>query len=350
MAAANSLLDIPCPDMRSGIEGGALGPEHRFLVYGGLTGWVGQKVVAMLSRGGYEVKGTQTRLENREAIAKELDEYKPTRIINCAGCTGKPNVSWCDHNKEQTVRANVIGCLTLVDVAHLRGIHVTNLTTGCIYSYNGAFSATKENSDGWNVSDVFSEADDPNFQGSWYSRTKSYVDRILFHSYPNVLSFRLRMPISDDLYKKNFVTKIKNYAKIINVPNSMSVLYDLLPLLAKMADQKYTGLYNFTNPGVISHNQVLDYFKEILEPTLTYTNFSQKEHDEHVKIPRSNNMLTTDKLEKAAKELGMALPDIHTAVKASFERMKKDGQVFEVLKRKNDGAGEPAAKRVKTDE
>jgi len=313
---STSSYKIPCP---------ALSKEARFLVFGGLTGWVGSKVVEMLQDGGYEVKGTQTRLENREAISKEIDTYKPTHIINCAGVTGKPNVSWCDSNKEATVRANVIGCLNLVDIAHLKEIHLTNLSTGCIYSYDGKYSQT-DSGDGWEVSDTYKESDEPNFHGSWYSRTKAYVDRILFAAYPNVLTFRLRMPISDDMAPKNFVTKINNYAKIINVPNSMSVLYDLLPLMVAMSNAKYKGLYNFTNPGVISHNQVLDYYKDIIDPTCTYVNFSQEEHDAYVKIPRSNNALTTTKLETAAKELGLALPGIHDAVKASFQRMKKNSQ------------------------
>lgn len=301
---------IPCPKLNE---------DNRFLVFGGLTGWVGQKVVAMISQGGYTVKGTQIRLENRAQIEAEIDEFKPTHIISCAGATGKPNVSWCDRNKETTVRANVIGTLNLIDVAHLRGIHVTNLSTGCIYCYDGPFKM--ENGE-WQISNNFTEEDEPNFLGSWYSRTKAYVDRILLHAYDNVLTLRLRMPISDDLYKKNFVTKIKNYAKIINVPNSMSVLYDLLPMLAGMANANYTGTYNFTNPGVISHNQVLDYYKEIIDPELVYENFTQEEHDELLKVPRSNNKLDTSKLEKAAEDLNLKLPEIHEAVKGAYRRMK----------------------------
>jgi len=305
-----SSYDIPCPK---------LDKKDRFIVFGGITGWVGATVVEMLEEGGYTVKGTQLRLENREAIEREFDSFKPTHVISCAGCTGTPNVSWCDSNRETTVRANVIGTLNLADVCFQRGLHLTNLSTGCIYSYEGKY---KMEGGSWKVPQDFTEKDDPNFIGSWYSRTKAYVDRILFHSYPNVLTMRLRMPISDDLHRKNFITKIKSYARIINVPNSMSVLYDLLPLMVAMADKKYTGLYNFTNPGVISHNQCLDYFKEIIDPTLTYTNFTQEEHDAHVKIPRSNNSLDTTKLETAAKELGLELPEIHTAVKACFTRMK----------------------------
>ena len=47
-----------------------------------------------------------------------------------AGLTGRPNVDWCESHKHETIRGNVVGVLTLVDVAHEKGIHVTNFATG----------------------------------------------------------------------------------------------------------------------------------------------------------------------------------------------------------------------------
>ena len=43
------------------------------------------------------------------------------------------------------------------------------------------------------------------------------------------------MPISDDLSPRNFITKISKYEKVVNIPNSMSVLYDLLPASIEMS-------------------------------------------------------------------------------------------------------------------
>ena len=54
--------------------------------------------------------------------------------------------------------------------------------------------------------------------------------RQLQRVYKNVLILRVRMPISDDLSPRNFITKISKYEKVVNIPNSMSVLYDLLPI------------------------------------------------------------------------------------------------------------------------
>jgi hypothetical protein len=59
------------------------------------------------------------------------------------------------------------------------------------------------------------------------------------------------MPISDDLHPRNFVTKITKYEKVVNIPNSMTLLHDLLPASIIMAENNVTGVYNFTNPGAI---------------------------------------------------------------------------------------------------
>jgi hypothetical protein len=37
----------------------------------------------------------------------------------------------------------------------------------------------------------------------------------------------------------------------------MTVLPELLPLSVEMAKRKLTGIMNFTNPGAISHNEIL---------------------------------------------------------------------------------------------
>lgn len=176
----------------------------------------------------------------------------------------------------------------------------------------------------WERESGFTEMEQPNFSGSWYSRTRGYVDGVLQGSYPNALTLRLRMPISDRLDKKNFITKIANYERIINVPNSMSVLHDLIPLMLTMSKNKYTGVYNFTNPGVISHNQVMELYKKYIDPTKTWTNWTLEEQNAVLSCERSNNALDTTKLVKAAAELKTDLPHIRESVERVFQRMKQN--------------------------
>ena len=101
-----------------------------YLVFGGKTGWIGQKMVAMLGEKGIKVKAAESRLENVEEVAKEIDAFKPTHVLNCAGLTGRPNVDWCEDHKDEVIRVNVIGTLGLLDACEVRGIHCTNFATG----------------------------------------------------------------------------------------------------------------------------------------------------------------------------------------------------------------------------
>lgn len=138
--------------------------------------------------------------------------------------------------------------------------------------------------------------------------------------YPTTCTLRVRMPISDDLSPRNFVTKIVSYARVVNVPNSMTVLTDLLPISLIMAERKLTGIYNFCNPGAISHNEVLDLYKKHVDPSYTYTNFTLDEQALILKAGRSNNTLDHTKLVNALPDVN--IPEIHVAMEGAMERMK----------------------------
>lgn len=260
---------------------------ERYLVFGGKTGWIGQKIVSLLKELGNEVICAESRLEERERIEAEIIRYKPDCIINAAGVTGRPNVDWCEDHKVETVRTNLIGTLNLFDIAHTKNIYVISFGTGCIYHYDENHLMNTEIG--------FTEDDEPNFKGSFYSYTKGMVDRLI-QIYPNVLNLRLRMPVSDDLNPRSFVTKITRYKKVVNIPNSMSVLSDLLPLIPEIVKKRLTGNLNFVNPGVISHNEILDMYKEYVDSNFIYCNFSIEEHDSILKAKRSNNCLDTSRL------------------------------------------------------
>lgn len=278
------------------------------LLFGGKSGWIGQKLVPILQESGYDVYCAESRLENRTDILNEIRRINPDAIVSTAGITGSPNVDWCEDHKQETLRSNVIGTLNLADITAMLGIHCTNLGTGCIYEYDSEHNL--ENLKG------FTEEDTPNFTGSFYSKTKAMVDGLLLN-YPNVLNLRIRMPISDDLHPKNFITKITKYKKVINIPNSMSILYDLLPLIPVMIERNLTGNYNFTNPGVISHNQILDLYKNYIDPTFSYENFTLDEQAKVLKAKRSNNCLDCSKLLKEFPHI----PSIQTSITEVFKRM-----------------------------
>jgi dTDP-4-dehydrorhamnose reductase len=277
----------------------------------GKTGWIGNKLGEYLTSQRLAWQFAETRMENRAELIAEIDRVKPCMVLNAAGVTGRPNVDWCEDHRQETIRANVIGLLNLCDITNARGIHMTNFATGCIYSYDAEHPIGGK---------TFTEDDAPNFTGSFYSLTKGLVERMVRDTYKNVLILRVRMPISDDLNPRNFITKISRYAKVVNIPNSMTILHDLLPIGVKAAQRGLTGVYNYTNPGAISHNQILDLYKKYIDPTFTYVNFTEEEQNKILKAGRSNNELNTAKLEAAFPELtGM---HVQKSIIGVFERMK----------------------------
>lgn len=270
--------------------------------------------VSLSLAGGIEVFKAESRLENREEVEKELDDIKPSHVLMAAGITGRPNIDWCEDNKPETIRTNVIGTLNIADLCYVKGIHCTVYATGCIFKYDETHPL------GSGVG--FVEDDKPNFDGSFYSQTKGYMEPLL-RCYPTCLILRVRMPVSDDLIHRNFVTKIVKYERVVNIPNSMTILHELLPASLAMAQAGLTGVYNFTNPGVISHNEVLDLYIKYIDPTYTYTNFSLEEQAKVIKADRSNNELDTTKL-MADMPDGIVINDIKTAFELCFQRMQKN--------------------------
>ena len=102
----------------------------RFLIWGG-NGWVAGLLYDLLKSQGRYVETTNVRMEDRPEVQRVLDEVKPTRVFNCAGKTGRPNVDWCDKYPLETVEANVIGTLALAYQCEMRDIHLTVFATGC---------------------------------------------------------------------------------------------------------------------------------------------------------------------------------------------------------------------------
>jgi dTDP-4-dehydrorhamnose reductase len=288
-----------------------------YLVFG-KNGWIGGMLIDLLKAQGKTYHLADSRTYDRAALEAEIEKYKPTHILNAAGVTGRPNVDWCEDHKAETIRSNVIGTLNVADVCAQKNIYHMLYATGCIFEYDGAKHVIG--------GPGFTEEDKPNFHASYYSHTKAMVEDML-HAYPTTCTLRVRMPISDDLSPRNFVTKIVKYDKVVDVPNSMTVLTEMLPASLAMAEKRLTGIYNFCNPGAISHNEVLALYKKHVDPDYTWNNFSLEEQARILKAGRSNNTLDHTKFMNAiADEVAsgkVTVNEIHVAMEQSMIRMRQ---------------------------
>ncbi|KAL4592929.1 hypothetical protein LXL04_005936 [Taraxacum kok-saghyz] len=283
----------------------------KFMIYG-RTGWIGGLLGKICMDKGIPYAYGRGKLEDRKMLLHDIRRLRPTHVINAAGVTGRPNVDWCETHKVETMRTNVVGTLNLADVCHQEGVYMLNFATGCIFQYD------KDHPQGSGRG--FKEEDEPNFTGSFYSKTKAMVEEML-REYDNVCTLRLRMPISSDLSNmRNFITKITRYNKVVNIPNSMSVLDELLPISIEMAKRKCKGVWNFTNPGIVSHNEILELHKRYIDPQFKWVNFNLEEQAKVIIAPRSNNELDVSKLKKEFPEL-LSIKD--SIIKYVFEPNKR---------------------------
>uniref|UniRef100_A0A7N0ZYV4 RmlD-like substrate binding domain-containing protein n=1 Tax=Kalanchoe fedtschenkoi TaxID=63787 RepID=A0A7N0ZYV4_KALFE len=266
----------------------------KFLIYG-RKGWIGGLLGGLCKAQSIPFEYGAGRLQDRASLIADIAAVQPTHVFNAAGVTGRPNVDWCESHKVETIRTNVVGTLTLADVCREKGLLVINYATGCIFEYD------EKHPLGSGIG--FKEEDSPNFIGSFYSKTKAMVEDLL-KNYENVCTLRVRMPISSDLNNpRNFITKISRYEKVVDIPNSMTILDELLPISIEMAKRNLTGIWNFTNPGVVSHNEILEMYRDYINPSFTWKNFSLEEQAKVIVAPRSNNELDASKLKKEFPQL-----------------------------------------------
>ena len=268
------------------------------LIYGS-NGWIGSQFVSLLkSRNINFVKG-KSRVNSIEDVNAELEQINPTHVVSFIGRThgkiGEKVYTTIDYLEQEgklveNVRDNLFSPIILAHLCCKREIHYTYLGTGCIFKFDQEHPFGEEENG-------FSESSLPNFFGSSYSIVKGFTDQLMSLYKDSVLNLRIRMPITGEKNGRNFITKIVNYEKVCSVPNSMSVLPELLPFVIDMMEKGKTGTINLTNPGLVSHNEILEMYKEIVDPSFTWKNFSQEEQRAILAADRSNNFLDTSKLE-----------------------------------------------------
>jgi 3,5-epimerase/4-reductase len=280
----------------------------KFLLFGH-KGWIGKQLFELLKlNSDVEIITTDIRVDNYDEIEKFIINTKPDRIISVIGRTYGDNMNSIDYleqkgNLKININDNLYSPLNLALISNKYNIHFTYMGTGCIF--NG-------------YEQEYTEDDEPNFFGSSYSIVKGFTDKII-KKFDNTLNVRIRMPITNDITSnRNFINKIINYKKICSMNNSMSVLPDLLPLMIDMIIKKEIGTINLTNPDYISHNEILELYKEIINPDFKWENMTIEEQNKILLSERSNNILNTEKLKKIYPDV----KDIKTSIKDLFLNLK----------------------------
>jgi dTDP-4-dehydrorhamnose reductase len=222
----------------------------------------------------------------------QILRLNPDTIINCIGYAGDNNVDDCEIKKDKTLTANVFVPLILAEIALRHGIKLIHISSGCIYHYDHLKDAPID------------EDKIPDFFELYYSRTKIYSEqilKILSEKYP-ILIIRMRVPLDSEPHRRNILTKLIEYKKVIDLPNSVIYIPDFIKALNHLMKINATGIYNVVNRTPLRYPEILEVYKRY-RPDFRYELI-----DFHtLNLTRTNAVLSTQKLENS----GFKIRDIH---------------------------------------
>lgn len=191
-----------------------------------------------------------TTFDDLYSMYQFMDYPLVDAVINAAGYTGKPNVDACENNKEETLNGNVLWTQILTDFCMFNKIPLLHVSSGCIY---------EGNKDGKG----FTEEHAPNLRFdlnncSFYSGTKVIAEKIV-STFEKSWICRLRIPFEQFNNKRNYISKLINYDKLLDVENSLSNKHEFVSAcISIILNQVDYGIYNVTNTGSIQTRFVTD--------------------------------------------------------------------------------------------
>ncbi len=301
----------------------------------GSTGYVGQLFGKYFDRKGIAWTGIRGRafdLARKDAVLQTLRESRATRVVNCAGYTGKPNVDACELDKGNCLDGNAVLPGAIREICADLGIPWGHVSSGCI------FSGERPGGGGWR------EDDAPNFSFrsppcSFYSGTKALGEEVLgwressnanedwpkwiHESEPEGFVWRLRIPFDEIDSPRNYLSKVQRYENLLQARNSLSQLEDFITACwACFEEQVPFGIYNVTNPGSVTTSEVVDLVVKHGVNNKDYKFFESEDEfmAKAAKTPRSNCVLDTTKLQNA----GIRMRPVQEALDWSLQNWVKE--------------------------
>ena len=220
-----------------------------------------------------------------------FEQFRPKVIINCIGHIGE-NVDECEKDIDKTLFSNSFVPLILCELCIRKNIKLIHISSGCIYHFD------------YKKQKPIKEEEIPDFFELFYSRTKIYAEealKVLSKKYP-ILILRPRVPLDNRPHPRNLLTKLINYKRIIDIPNSVTYLPDFIKALKYLIKINALGLFNVVNKGALRYSELLEIYRKYV-PDFKYEIITLNK----LKLVRTNLLLSTKKLEKT----GFKVRDIH---------------------------------------
>lgn len=257
------------------------------------------------------------RIRSPLDIDHVLEKYKLDVLINCIGKTGRPNVDWCESHKAETAFANIAVPIMLAEKCKAAGIHLIQIGSGCIYFGKSPYKGERYDSPdpGWKETDFANPL-------SFYSKTK-YACDLALGAMDNVTTLRIRMPISTKNNPRNLINKLRGYKQVIDIPNSMTFMDDLVRCVDWAAQNKKTGIYHVTNPEPTTAARIMQEYQKYV-PEHSFEIINEAQLDNLTSAKRSNCILDSSKLAQAGFTMTPTEEALASCMEAYVKNLEKN--------------------------
>ena len=269
----------------------------RMLVFG--NGWLGN----LFSRK-FDAVVSDADILDMEAVGADMFEHQPDVVVNAAAKCGSPNIDWCEktpENRRLTWYVNALGPALLHSFcrASRRDVKFVHLSSGCL----------------WTDGVGMTEKSRP-IPPSWYSTTKLIGEEKLLSALDmGAIVMRLRMPIDREPHPRNYITKLASFKKVVALPNSYTIVDDMLDALAFLLEKDASGVFHVVNGGSMTAEEILKCYCRKIDPDHTWQRVMMEELHAAglIKATRSSCVISNAKLRKLGyrmKPLRQRLPHV----------------------------------------
>lgn len=282
----------------------------------GASGYVGSALAAELRARALDFVAPGRRdldLTRKDDVAAWFSGRKVDFVVNAVGYTGRPNIDSTEREKLRCLEANTVVPAVLGEVLSDLRVPWGHVSSGCI------FNGTRSDGSG------FTEEDEPDFvrfdpRAGWYARTKWMAESLL-RTADNVTIWRLRIPFDSVDHPRNYLSKLRQYDRLLEVRNSISHLGDFASAAIETLIRGVPpGLYNVTNPGAVWTSEVVEALRRhgLGRDDIRYFTNEADFLSEPGRVYRANCLLSEAKL----LATGIRIPDVHEAIERSLREWK----------------------------
>jgi len=254
--------------------------NKRILIFG--NGQIGNFYNEYFKTIGWKVLISHADITKPIEVAQSIEQFMPTVVINTAAIT---SLESCNENKLEAFKVNVLGADNIAKECDKRKIYFIHFSSGCIFQSKNEYDAKVEE-----------DVPDP---AAFYSFTKVWSEKLIKFNKSNTFKYlilRPRQPISTKVHSKNMLVKMLTFTKLIDTPNTLTVIEDLLDWTKVLIEQDKTGVYHMANEGYTTPYKIGLLLEKYVIPDFTYEKISKQELDKLVPNKRVDTILNVGKL------------------------------------------------------